>query len=133
MNPSDFYTRKTANEGKKMFLMEPDGSISAEHFLLVRSVDSDNYREAKDRGFRLVLDAAQNGEDRDAVIKKNTMDMYVSLIAGWSFDTPCTPEAIAEFLTESPNNTLRLDKFASDRKTFFTKELQPSQSLSTQS
>lgn len=126
MKPTDFYTREKANAGAKLYLMLPDGSISTEHYLIVRGVDSDEYIAAKTSSLRSVMESStfNDPEMRDEVVRESTRKMYASLIAGWSFEEECTEEAKIEFLRESPNNAKRVDTFASDRNNFFMKESQ---------
>lgn len=120
--PSDFFTRQRANEGEKLAIIHPNGTES-EHYLIVRSVDSDHYRKARDEAMReaLKISTMPSGDDRDEAMQKVTIDTLASLIVGWSFEVECNEESIREFLIESPGNADRVDKFAADRARFFTK------------
>jgi hypothetical protein len=115
----EFHTRTKANEGHKIPLYTADGRLSA-HWLRVRGVDSDVFRKAQTRQTRRVAElAALPDAERDEAIAEATLDMQTALVAEWSFDKPCTPENVKEFLREAPQIAAEVDKFASRRSFFF--------------
>lgn len=120
MKKEDFYTKPKADAGVKMPLTLADGSDSG-HWLMVRGTESDAFRKARFEGARAMRDVPAESDDweraqkRDAVV----MDSLVSLIASWSFDEPCTPDAVREFLTNAPHIADAVDRAAIEKARFF--------------
>lgn len=119
----EFFTRKSGNEGIKVPLYKPDGSKSDE-YLLIRSVDSDAFREAEANAKRAAIMAAQieDIEERKRIAARSTIDLQVSLVIGWSFKEEFTPENVREFLIESPQIADAIDQLASRRSMFVEKK-----------
>ncbi|KES23076.1 hypothetical protein [Pseudomonas sp. AAC] len=120
MKKEAFYTKPNADKGVKMQLMLADGSPS-EHWLMVRGTDSDAFRKAKFEGARTMRDlpASMSDWDRAAARDEVVMNGLVSLVADWSFEEPCTLEAVREFLTNAPHIADAVDTVAADRSRFF--------------
>lgn len=120
MRKEDFYTKPNADKGVKMQLMLADGSQS-EHWLRVRGTDSDAFRKAKFEGARTMRDLPTSVSDWDRAAARDevVMNSLVSLVADWSFEEPCTPEAVREFLTNAPHIADAVDSAAADRSRFF--------------
>lgn len=127
MSMEAFYTRDKANEGRKLPLYAPDGSPTDE-WLLVRHAWSDAFRDAEDAGLREHREAVMAlGESPDpaamkAIERRVRIKMLAAVVAGWSFDAECTPEAVAEFLQRAPQIADKIDDFAGDAKLFFANE-----------
>lgn len=128
MNPSDFFTRSKANEGEKLPLSLPDGAPTDE-FLLVRGVDSDQFRESRDAYRReLILCAAIKDEaERAERSEEAKRKLQAALVFGWSFKAEFTQAALLEFFREAPHIAAEVDNFASDRRRFFRKRSTDSQ------
>lgn len=122
-----FHTRAKSGEGASVPLMLPDGSPT-EHWVKVRGVDSDEYRRADSRARRRALDIAQEKDDakREDMIEDTKLDVLSVLVADWSFDRPCTPADVKEFLREAPQVADLVDKTAYKRALFFGKSSTPS-------
>ena len=130
LKPEDFFTRKTANEGKNMPLDMPDGSPSGE-YITVAGVYSDAFLKAESESNYKMLTMLQeektrkdNGEDVVLNLearKAIKLELIASLIVGWSFDVECTPESALQLLAEAPHILEGVDTFAGDRKAFFKK------------
>lgn len=122
MKPSDFFTRAKANEGERMPLSLPDGTPTDE-WLLIRGVDSDQFRVALDDFRRELLAAASIKDEAEKAEKTEAarLRMNSALVIGWSFDIEFTDDALLELLRESPYITAEVDRFASDRRRFFGK------------
>jgi hypothetical protein len=122
MKPSDFFTRAKANEGERMPLTLPDGTATNE-WLLIRGVDSDQFRLALDDFRRGLLTFASVKDDKEKAEKTEAarLRLNAALIIGWSFDAEFSEAALMEFLRESPYITAEVDRFASDRRRFFGK------------
>lgn len=122
MKPSDFFTRTKANEGEKLPLSLPDGTPTDE-WLLIRGVDSDEFRDALDEHRRAILANAAIKDEAERAEQNRLagLKLHCALVMGWSFDTEFTQEALQEFLIEAPHLAIEVDNFASNRKRFFRK------------
>lgn len=115
-----FFTRENANEGIEVPLLLPDGSRT-EHWIRIRGVDADAFRRAEARSKRRMLEvAAEKDEDRrDAAIEDARLALLAALVAGWSFDNPCTEAEIKRLFREAPQIAEQVDRAAYDRARFF--------------
>jgi len=122
MKPSDFFTRAKANEGERMPLSLPDGTPTDE-WLLIRGVDSDEFRHALDEFRRDLLTYAsiKDEGEKSEKTEQARLRLNAALVIGWSFDAEFSEAALLEFLRESPYITAEVDRFASDRRRFFGK------------
>lgn len=120
--PELFHTRGKANEGVRLPLYAPDGSPT-EHWLQVRHVWSDAFAEANEAALSALHEAtlaAQGDLAKLAKAKRAAqLRIWAALVADWSFEQPCTPEAVEAFLREAPQIGAVLDKFAADNRRFF--------------
>ncbi|MDO6706792.1 phage tail assembly chaperone [Photobacterium sp. 1_MG-2023] len=119
-----FFTREKANEGIQVPLYLPDGTES-EHWLKIRGVDSDAFREAESESRRLTLEIASledEGARKDA-LKGQKVTLLSSLILSWSFEEACTAENVQKLLTEAPQIADQIDRLAAKRSLFFGKRL----------
>lgn len=122
MKPSDFFTRAKANEGERMPLSLPDGTPTDE-WLMIRGVDSDQFRHALDEFRRKSLTAAsiKDLEEKAEKAEAARLELNAALVIGWSLDAEFTEAALLEFLREAPYIAAEVDRFASDRRRFFGK------------
>lgn len=124
MGMDAFHTRERANEGRKLPLRTPDGQPT-DHWLMVRHVWSDDFQKAEEAALREARETIMGmGESPDPaavadVQRGSRVRLLASLVAGWSFDAECTPEAVAGFLTQAPQIADSIDKFAGDSRSFF--------------
>jgi len=120
MSMKEFYTRSKANEGKKVPLSLPDGSPS-EHWLMVRGVDSDEFRRAEAKSKRKAIELAQIKDDKERqdAIEQEKLELIAVLVAGWSFPEECSRENVVEFLREAPQIGDMVDRIAVSRASFF--------------
>lgn len=128
MKKDAFFTRKTANEGKKIPLFTPAGEPT-EHWLQVRGIDSDAFRAAATARQRKILDATSTAASKDevtAAIVSTHFEQVAALVAAWSFDEPCTPENVTAFLREAPQIADQIDQVASKRGFFYAASSAPS-------
>ncbi len=127
MKLSDFATRAEANEGKKLFLLLPDGTPT-EEYLLVRGVDSDEFRAAKTAASRAVFELTQEQLKDKAFTQKfdeeGEFKQFQALIIGWSLDDEFTPANLRALLVESPYIKERVNNFTANRAEFFKKKPQ---------
>jgi hypothetical protein len=116
MSKEQFFTRAKANAGAKMMLTDPFGNATDDWFI-VRGLDSDEYRSAQ---------AEERDANLAAAIAKMSGKQYVkpvstsivALVASWSFEGPCTAEAVADFLKEAPHIADDIQAFAMDISNF---------------
>ena len=127
MGMESFYTRDKANEGRKLPLRTPDGKPTDE-WIVVRHVWSDAFQKAEDaavREAREIVMGMGDKPDPEAVAdvqRASRVKLLAALVAGWSFDAECTPDAAAAFLEQAPQIADAIDKFAGDSKAFFGAE-----------
>lgn len=115
----DFYVRESANEGKRLPLRTPDGKPT-EHWLQIRSQWSDRFREVKADSERAIADiAGKSPEEQKAGIAAAKLDLLSALVSAWSFEQPCTPEAVRDFLHNAPQIAQAINSFAGDDGRFF--------------
>lgn len=120
MSMKQFFTREKANEGKKLMLDNPDGTPS-EHFIVIRSVDSDAHQEAainRDRQY-LKAASAESDEEKNQIIKSLRLDVLASLIVDWSLPEKCTPKNARLLLKEAPQIATEIDRHSSNRSFFY--------------
>jgi len=119
----EFFTRDTANEGKRVPLFAADGSPT-EHWLHVRSMQSDAFRIADNRAKRAILQISQieDPAERAATATRLQSELIASLIADWSFDKECTLENVVEFLTKAPQIEDMVNQLAASKTYFYAKK-----------
>jgi hypothetical protein len=118
-----FYTRKISNEGVKMPLVLPDGTETKE-WLLIRGVDSDDFRiaEASSKRAAMELSSIKDDKERYKAIEAVKIKFIAAIVAGWSFKREFTLDAVIELLTEAPQIAESIDRMAANRSLFFAKE-----------
>ena len=119
----EFFTRGAANEGRKLPLFFPDGTES-DHWLIVRGVDSDEFRMAESKAKRSAISFAQlsTEQERAEAIASAEIECIASLVAGWSFDKECSRENVMHFLREAPQIADAVNRYAAKRAEFFSKK-----------
>ena len=118
----EFFTRERANEGIKLPLTLPGGG-KTEHWLKLRGIDSDAFREAEDDSRRVAMVAAQlkdKGEQK-AMLREEKLNLVAALVIDWSFDQECTLENVRKFLQEAPQIADDINKVCARRSLFFGK------------
>lgn len=124
-----FFTRTKANEGIKVPLFTPDGEAT-EHFLIVRSIYSDSFRDAEREAVRQIADVAavEDKQEQKQQFKNLELGTIAALISGWSFEQDFTPENVKKFLTEAPQIADLVDQIAKKKHLFFKPSSKPSKS-----
>lgn len=115
-----FGTKKLANEGVRLYLVDPATGLKTEHWLTVLGTDSQAFRSTKVTGQRAIAgkDWSKNEEGREKAIQEHRMDLTTCIVTGWSFEDTFTKDALKEFFDESPGVAEQVDIFASDRSNF---------------
>ena len=117
MRASEFHTKEKHEEGTKVFLPAPDGTLT-EEFVVVRGKDSSAFRRAQaDFRERQVM----------ASVEKTPFDGFVeqakltaSAIKEWSLEDPLTEASALDFLLNAPYLIDKIDAALFDNKRFFT-------------
>lgn len=124
---SDFHTREVANEGIKVPLSLPNGDKS-EEYLLIRGIDSDEFRRANVKKQRDLINLAQLGEEeREAKLERASAELIASLVISWSFKAEFNEENLVQWLIDAPQIADMIDRIASQRGLFIKKK--PNSSL----
>lgn len=115
--------RAKANIPHKTFLGVPGkkGVVSTTDWLEIRSSLSDAFREASDVAMQksVAMQNIPHEETRMKEAREIKLEMYASLVAGWSFNTPCTKQAVIDFLREAPQIMSLVEIVADEGETFF--------------
>lgn len=125
-----FFTRERANEGVEVPLYTPDGS-KTEHWVRIRGVDSDLFREAEANSKRDAFHVAsiEDTVERAKAIQDTKLNLIAALVISWSFEKECTLDNVKEFFRQAPQIADAVDQVASKRALFFAKR--SSNSVST--
>ena len=101
------------------------------HKLMVHSMHSAKFRKAELKAKReisalYIADAAKKENDAskgdiDDLIEDIEMRSFASLIESWTYAEPCTPEAVAEFLTNNRFMYDDINVLAAQDSLFLTK------------
>lgn len=122
MSQELFTIRDRANEGVRLTLQSLDGK-DTDHWLQVRHTWSDAFELAHEVEMARLQDAVLAAKGDKAKVAKAKLDskyrVMAALVAGWSFEEECTPEAVEAFLRAAPQLCDKLDRFAADSKGFF--------------
>lgn len=126
----EFFTREKANEGIQVPLWRPDGTKS-EHWIRIRGIDSDIFREADAMARREAVGIAsvEDPAERSRQIAALKRRLSVSLVVDWSFPEECTKEAVEKFFIEAPQIMDAIDTASGKRALFFASESSNSQPL----
>lgn len=119
----EFFTRQIASEGVELPLYLPDGQKS-EHTITVRGIDSDEFRQAEAKAKRRAVELAQiqSENERAKQVRETELACIASLVAGWTFGTPCNHTNVVNFLREAPQIADMVNRFAARRAEFFAKK-----------
>jgi hypothetical protein len=125
-----YKTRTRANEGVKVKLLDPTTGLVGEDWIEVVSSLSDTFRDARDKALQEAGETSALGDEakRKAAIAEVKAQMHAALVRTWSFDEPCTPEAVREFLREAPQVADAVVAAADDHRRFFASGLTDSKS-----
>jgi hypothetical protein len=127
-DPMDlFRTRDSANTGIKLELVNPIDGKPTEHWIQIAGIDSDVYHKANTRAMRQIATLGEVSEDeRHAAISAGSLDIIASLVLDWSFDKPCTPDNVREFLLSAPQIRNAVNVSAGNRALFMNSNSQSS-------
>lgn len=116
----EFFTRQKASEGRKLPLYLPNGEAS-DHWLQVRGVDSDEFKQAENAAKREAVKLAEieDVQERAEAVRTTELKCIAALIAGWSFEQEFTEDNVVTFLREAPQIADMVNRYAANRKAFF--------------
>lgn len=125
-----FFTRERANEGVEIPLYTPDGT-KTQHWIRIRGVDSDVFREAEANSKRDAFRVAsmEDSLERAKAIQDAKLNLIAALVISWSFEKECTLENVKEFFRQAPQIADAVDQVASKRALFFAKRSSSSVSM----
>jgi len=125
----EFFTREKANEGIELPLTLPGGG-ETEHWLKLRGIDSDVFREAEDESRRVAMMAAKLEDEsvQRAMLRKEKLGLVASLVIDWSFEQECNDENVRKFLQEAPQIADDINRVCAKRSLFFGKKFDSSES-----
>jgi hypothetical protein len=117
-----FHTRAPSNEGVRLDLVTPNGERT-DHWLKVLGADSDAFRDAELLAKRdsIRVGGIKDEAERLAETRRLQVRLLSAVVVAWSFEHPCTREAVEEFLTEAPQVADSIDTLISKRALFFGK------------
>lgn len=135
--PALFHTREAGNEGTRMPLLDPATGEKTAHWLHILSMDSDVYRKANTQAMRRVtgIEHIEAEDQKLEAHEDNGLTLVASLVTGWSFDQPETPEEdrlectldnVKDFLREAPQIRAAIDRASGERSFFFAGSSQDS-------
>ncbi|MFV0549357.1 MAG: hypothetical protein ACK5M5_11665 [Limnobaculum xujianqingii] len=92
--------------------------------LTVLSVFSERFRKAETEGYRRIRENARNVEDKEqktdeAIYEEVALNSIAQLVSDWTYDEPCTPENVKEFLVANPHMYDLINRIAADHAVFF--------------
>lgn len=117
MNIEDFYTKPSHETGVKLPLKTPEGK-QTEHFLVVKGIYSDSFREARNALARFELTAGKDEKERETL----NLKCLCALICDWSFDKDCSEESKLELLRNAPQIADKINLFSAQNKNFTEKK-----------
>lgn len=115
----DFYLPRAQNDGVKFVLIDAKGN-ETDHYLIVRGRWSDAYLNSQDEN-ALLRAARDSGRNTTITESFLTARSRAALIAGWSFDEPCTKEAALNLVTRNPKLGQQIEVLAWNEERFFDK------------
>ena len=116
MRASQFNSREKSEEGLKVFLPLPDGTIT-EEFVVISGRDSRAYRKAQSNYRNQMVVAKVDEKDFDEYAEG--LKLTASAIKAWSLEEILTPEAAFAFLDNAPYLVDLIDGKLYDSKSFF--------------
>ena len=128
-----FRTRDKANTGIKLPLINPATGEETDQWLTIVSIDSDAYQKANTKAMRQAATIQNMDDDTKAeAINANSLDIVTALVQDWSFESPCTPENVRQFLIDAPQIRGAINIMAADRALFMKSNSQSSETGSDQ-
>ncbi len=123
-----FFTKDTANQGRKLELSEPDGTPT-KHWLLIASCDSDAFKKARLQLRREILDRVATNKDEKVNEEQERLKLLSISIVGWSLEEELNEKNKLELLTMAPQIADQIDEFVHNRRLFYRKDLAGSTTL----
>ena len=118
-----FFTREAGSDGIEVPLHRPDGTQS-ENKLVIRSVDSDEWKAAELKAQRDVVAAMEIKDDteRDLAIREIQITQVCSLVKSWTFPQPeFNKKNLFKLLREAPQLMESIQNAAGRRSLFVKK------------
>ena len=115
-----FRTRSAGDAGLKLDLFDPATGDDTEHWLCIHSVDSEAFELADTIARRRTgeIQRLEKEEEKAALVNEITRNLLASLVISWSFDIPCTREAVVDFLRTAPQIANAINTMSGQRALF---------------
>lgn len=120
MKPEDFYTRLGV---VTKFVLKDISGKKTDQWLMVGGLESTAWR--KNRQDRIKVQLAESLGVEEAVDRdsdRDSAELLSKLVADWSFSETFTQEAVVDLLYNTPYILDELDRFVSNKATFFKKK-----------
>lgn len=114
MDIKQLYTVEAHEEGAEIRIVSPIDGKETDFYIMVRGIDSKQYREAVRDYHRKMLNKEDGGE----------IDLLVSVTKGWrglkdgKDEVQFTEENARNLYMNAPSISAQIDKFVADRKNF---------------
>lgn len=121
MKLTDLFTRETASETRKMYVVLPSGEISKEFYLEVVSSESTEFRRAEATAKRQAVEYAGIKDEDELSDKQHEVEcnMLARCVKGWNLDTKFNHDNVVSLLANSDGNKDRLSRFICNRSHWF--------------
>jgi hypothetical protein len=120
---SRYKTRDRASVPVRVQLPDPATGEETGDWIEVISSLSDAFRNANDDNRRRIAEFAATNpkpEARAEFARESVLRLLAPLVTAWSFDTPCTQDAVVELLRDAPQLQDLVSGVADDAKRFFS-------------
>lgn len=112
--------RQQAQTPKRVNLRDPATGVETEDWLEIRSSLSDEFIQARDETMQAVQSLnTSNPEERKKAVAELQLNLKVALVSGWSFEEPCTPENVRDWLRDAPQVQMLILAVADNSAAFF--------------
>ena len=117
MSLADYADPPEIETGTKAYLKDAAGNETGD-WLLIRSFRSAAFQRAVLRSQAMLAEGDDPDKVREAMIERRA-----ALVAGWSDDAECTPDAVKALLRQSTRIAQFVDAFAAEDANFFGRAL----------
>lgn len=115
----DFFIADQQEEGIKVPLYKPDGSLSDHHFIIHGHFSKAFQRAKRDIFANAAKDFKKlKGEEREQALELRRLRLVASLVKSWSFPQECTEENKVAFFRKAPQIAEMVDQTAGEESLF---------------
>lgn len=117
MRAADFHSKSKHEEGTKVLLKKPDGTLT-EEFVVLLGRDSEAFRRAQAKYRDNSVQAQADDKTFDSYVEG--VKLTASAIKSWSLEDDCNEKNATELLLNAPYILDQLDAALYDSKRFFS-------------